>query len=62
MHLVTDEIGLLDQTRNTVTHRQGTFRLRGEVVAALGPAVAYRQRSGDDTDRKIIDVVKETAR
>lgn len=59
-HLVTDEVGLLDQARNTLTHRHGSFRLRGEAVAALGPAVEYRSRAGDDTDRKIIGLVRET--
>lgn len=58
--LVTDDVSLLDQTRNTLTHRHGTFRLRGEAIAALGPAVEYRSRAGDDTDRKIISLVRET--
>jgi ATP-dependent DNA helicase RecG len=59
-HLVTDEVGLLDQVRNTLTHRHGTFRLRGEAISALGPAVEYRSRAGDDTDRKVISLVRET--
>jgi len=28
-------------------------------VRALGPAIAYRARSGDDTDRKIVTIVRE---
>lgn len=57
--LLADDVGLLDQTRNSVTRRFGTYRLRGAAVAALGPAVAYRQRTGDDTDRKIVEVVRD---
>lgn len=58
--LVVDDVSLLDQVRNTLTRVLGTFRLRGEVVSALGPAVKYRSRAGDDTDRKIISLVRET--
>ena len=58
--LTAPDIAMVEQTRNTMSHRRGTFRLRGEVIAALGPAVAYRIRARDDTDRKIIDVVRET--
>lgn len=57
--LHADEVGLLDQTRHSATRRFGTYRLRGAAVAALGPAVAYRQRTGDDTDRKVVDVVRD---
>lgn len=58
--LTAADVALIEQTRNTLSHRHGTFRLRGEAIAALGPAVAYRVRAGDDTDRKIIEVVRET--
>ena len=58
--LTVPDIALVEQTRNTLSRRHGAFRLRGEVIAALGPAVAYRHRAGDDTDRKIIEVARET--
>lgn len=59
-HLAADDPGLLERTRGSATHRTGTYRLRGPVVAALGPAVTYHQRAGDETDRKVIDIVRET--
>jgi ATP-dependent DNA helicase RecG len=31
----------------------------GEAIRALGVAVSYRARSGDDTDQKIVTVVRE---
>ncbi len=58
--LETAQIRLLERTRNSATHRFGTYRLRGEVLATLGPAVSYHRRTGDESDRKVIDVVRET--
>jgi ATP-dependent DNA helicase RecG len=59
-HLAAESVALVERTRASATHRMGTYRLRGDVIAALGPAVTYHQRTGDDTDRKVIDIVRET--
>lgn len=53
-------VSLLERTRGSATHHYGSYRLRGEALAHLGPAVGYRRRTTDDHDRKIIDVVRET--
>lgn len=42
--------GFIERTRASVTHRAGVYRLRGDVVAALGMAVTYRRRGADDID------------
>ncbi len=59
-HLEADELGLIERTRGSATYRMGTYRLRGDVLAALGPAVTYHRRTRDDSERKITDVVRET--
>ena len=52
--------GFIERTRGSATHRTGVYRLRADAVAALGTAVLYRRRVGDDTDRKVVDIVRET--
>lgn len=59
-HLATDPEALIERTRASASHRRGTYRLRGEVIADLGAAVTYHRRSRDDSERKIVDVVRET--
>lgn len=51
--------GLIERTADTARSRKGEYRLVGEVVRALGSAISYRARSGDDTDRKIVSIVRE---
>lgn len=50
---------LVERTPGTALGRRGEYRLVGDAIKALGSAVAYRTRTGDDTDRKIIDIVRE---
>lgn len=52
--------GFIERTRGSATHRTGVYRLRADAVAALGTAVLYRRRVEDDTDRKVVDIVRET--
>lgn len=59
-HLSTEPVAMLERTRGSTTHRMGTYRLRGSVITALGPAVKYHRRTTDETDRKVIDIVRET--
>lgn len=51
--------GLIERTADTAHSRKGEYRLVGPAIRSLGRAVAYRTRSGDDSDRKIIALVKE---
>lgn len=50
---------IVERTADTARSKWGTYRLSGEVIRALGPAVTYRSRSGDDSDRKVITMVRE---
>ena len=50
---------MLERTAETARSQWGEYRLVGQAVRELGPAVHYRTRSGDDTDRKVVDVVRE---
>jgi ATP-dependent DNA helicase RecG len=60
-HLAAQSVAMVERTRASSTHRMGTYRLRGDVIAALATAVTYHQRTGDEADRKVIDIVRETA-
>lgn len=50
---------LIERTADTARSKKGEYRLVGEALRALGAAVTYRARSGDDTDRKIVTMVRE---
>lgn len=50
---------MLERTAETARSQWGEYRLVGGAVRELGPAVQYRTRSGDDTDRKVVDIVRE---
>lgn len=51
---------LLEPTRESIRRAHPNYRLREHAVIALGPALAYRRRTTDEYDRKIIDLVRET--
>ena len=57
--LATAPVARIEPTRETANRSRPNYRLRGEVVAALGPAVAYNRRTTDDYDRKILGLVRE---
>lgn len=50
---------LIERTADTARSRRGEYRLVGSALQALGPAITYRARSGEDTDRKIVTLVRE---
>lgn len=50
---------IIERTAETARSKWGTYRLSGDVVRQLGTAITYRARSGDDTDRKVITMVRE---
>lgn len=58
--LVAEPVSMIERTRATARNLHGTYRLREHAVAALGPAVAYRRRTQDESDRKIIGLLRET--
>lgn len=57
--LVAEPIVMIERTRETARHIRGTYRLREHAITALGPAVAYRRRTQDESDRKIIGMLRD---
>lgn len=57
--LATDRVGILEPTRETARRARPRYRLRGEVLRALGGAIPYQRRTTDDIDRKIVAHVRE---
>jgi len=57
--LASDAIGILEPTRQSARRSHPTYRLRGEVLKALGPSVPYQRRTVDEIDRKVIAHVQE---
>ena len=59
MRLSAPGASIIERTADTARSRWGEYRLVGDAVRELGAAVSYRARSGDDTDRKVIEMVRE---
>jgi len=57
--LGSENVALVERTRESLRRARPVFRLREHVVASLGPALAYRRRTADEYDRKIIGLVRE---
>ena len=57
--LATDEVAMLEPTRQTARRKNPSYRLREGVLKELGTAVAYRRRTVDEIDRKVIATVNE---
>ena len=60
LELSTPSVGFIERTRESAHSRAGTYRLRDNAIAQLGATVSYRRRVSDDTDRKVIEIVRET--
>lgn len=58
--LVSEPASILEPTRETARRHHPNYRLREHVITALGPAVAYRRRTTDEYDRKVVELVRET--
>ncbi|MBI2708905.1 MAG: putative DNA binding domain-containing protein [Actinobacteria bacterium] len=57
--LATDEVAMLEPTRQSVRRHMATYRLREQALRELGTAVPYRRRTSDEIDRKIVATVSE---
>jgi len=57
--LAQDVPGILELTRESQRSRRKQYRLRGDVLKSLGPAVRYHRRTTDDVDRKVISHINE---
>jgi ATP-dependent DNA helicase RecG len=54
-----DPLNIIEPTRQTARGAHPTYRLRAEVLKALGAAVPYQRRTVDEIDRKVIAHVDE---
>lgn len=59
LRLSTEPVNLLEPARGTEGRRHPSYRLRGSVLAALGPAVRYHRRARSEVDRKVAEHVRE---
>lgn len=59
LRLSTEPVNILEPTRASMQNHFPVYRLRAEVVAHLGNAVAYHRRGVDDMDKKIIEHVRD---
>ena len=57
--LSSDDVGLIEPSKGTAHRRRPHYRLRAEVLAALGPAVTYHRPATADVERKIVEHVAE---
>lgn len=60
--LAAEDVAMVEPTRQTTRHRHPAYRLREHVLKALGAAVTYRRRTGDEIDRKVVATVVELGR
>jgi len=51
---------LIERTRHDARRAEPKFRLTSHALAALGASVTYRRSSTEESDRKIIGLVRET--
>lgn len=54
-----EDIAILEPTRATARRAHPAYRLRGDVLRALGSAVPYQRRTIDEIDRKVIAHIRE---
>ena len=57
--LCSEPASLLEVTRQSAGRSKAVFRLRGTVIQGLGAAVIYNRRTVDETDRKVIEHIRE---
>lgn len=60
--LASDQVGLLEPTRETTRRLHPNYRLRAEVVRDLGTAVPYARQTSTDTERRVIAHLREYGR
>lgn len=51
---------IVEPTRESIRRTHPSYRLREGPLAALGPAVSYRRRTTDSSDRKVLALLRES--
>jgi ATP-dependent DNA helicase RecG len=57
--LAHGEAGMIEPTTGTANRLHPNYRFTSASLSALGPAVAYSRRAASETDRKIVEHVRE---
>lgn len=57
--LESDQVELIEPTRETARSAHPRYRLREGALSGLGAAVTYRRRTTDQLDRKVIELLRE---
>ncbi len=58
-HLASEQVAMVEPTRQTARSAHPTYRLREDVIRQLGSAVPYVRHTSDDIDRRVIAHVRE---
>ena len=58
-HLASDQVGMLERTRQTVNRRHPTYRFTEETIKALGTAIPYARHTSSQIDAKIVNHLRE---
>lgn len=61
-HLASDQIGMLEATRQTARRSHPNYRFREEPLKLLGTAVPYIRHKADDIERRVVQHVREYGR
>jgi ATP-dependent DNA helicase RecG len=57
--LAHGEAGMVEPTAGTANRLHPNYRFTSTSLSSLGPAVAYSRRAASETDRKVIDHIRE---
>ncbi|NNN16037.1 MAG: transcriptional regulator [Acidimicrobiaceae bacterium] len=60
--LASDQVALIEPTRETVRRVHPTYRLRPDVVRALGTAVPYARNTSSDAEQRVVAHLREYGR
>lgn len=58
-YLASDQVGMLEVTRQTARRSHPTYRFREEPLKQLGTAVPYIRHKADDIERRVIQHLRE---
>ncbi|MEO7846162.1 MAG: ATP-binding protein [Nocardioides sp.] len=61
-HLASDQVGMLEATRQTARRSRPNYRFREDALKQLGTAVPYTRHKADDIERRVIQHVREYGR
>jgi ATP-dependent DNA helicase RecG len=61
-YLASDQVGLIEPTRETIRRIHPSYRFRPEVVRALGTAVPYARQTSSDAEQRVIAHLREYGR